>query len=78
MYRPITDGSTTSTRLTDSERDGAVESLTGHVASGRLALDEFDARASMVYSAMTRAELDTIFHDLPATPMLPPAAATAA
>lgn len=72
MYRPIVDDPTPSTRLTDSERNDAVDTLTGHVASGRLALDEFDVRASRVYSATTRADLDTIFDDLPRSESSPP------
>lgn len=64
-YRPISGDSSPATRLTDAQRDRAVERLTSHVASGRLAIDDFDRRAGRVYAAVTQADLDSIFRDLP-------------
>lgn len=64
-YRPISGDSSPTTRLTDAQRDTAVARLTSHVASGRLAIDDFDARAGLVYAAVTQADLDAVFRDLP-------------
>jgi hypothetical protein len=63
-YQPSTSHSPAS-RVSDAERDSAVEALTGHVSTGRLSIDEFDARAARVYSAVTRADLTSVFDDLP-------------
>ncbi|MDJ0395706.1 DUF1707 domain-containing protein [Rhodococcus sp. G-MC3] len=68
--RPTSEKSTL--RLSDAQRDQAVEKLTHHVASGRLAIDEFDIRAAQAYAAVNLSDLDVIFEDLPA---IPPAAA---
>lgn len=65
-YRPMSGEASPNTRLSDAERESAVDRLTGHVASGRLALDEFDARVRQIYAAVTQADLESIFYDLPA------------
>ncbi|KZF11581.1 hypothetical protein A2J03_19230 [Rhodococcus sp. EPR-157] len=65
-YQPMSGGAAPSTRLSDAQRESAVDRLTGHVASGRLALDDFDARARQIYAAVTLADLESIFCDLPA------------
>ncbi|OAK52139.1 hypothetical protein A3K89_24940 [Rhodococcoides kyotonense] len=63
-YQPSTSHSPAS-RVSDAERDSAVEALTGHVSTGRLSIDDFDTRAARVYSAVTRADLTSVFDDLP-------------
>ncbi len=66
-YRPTAGTPTPATRLSDADRDTAVDDLTQHVATGRLELDDFDARSRLVYAAVTRADLDSVFADLPET-----------
>lgn len=51
-------------RAGDSERDATVEQLRGAVGSGRLDLDEFDARAARAYRAETVTELAELTADL--------------
>ncbi len=62
-------------QVSDAERDEAVQSLTTHVATGRLTLDKFDARA---YASVTRGDLAALLADLPsaidAAPISPKAA----
>ncbi|WP_072807057.1 DUF1707 SHOCT-like domain-containing protein [Rhodococcoides yunnanense] len=64
-YQPSTGSPASNSRISDAERDTAVEILTGHVASGRLGIDEFDTRAARAYAAVTRADLTSVFDDLP-------------
>ena len=42
--------------------------LQDHFSQGRLTWTELDERLGVAYSARTRGELDTLFHDLPAAP----------
>lgn len=56
------------TRVSDAEREDIVQSLTTHVASGRLSIDEFDVRAGRAYAAVTQADLHQVLSDLPTTP----------
>jgi len=53
-------------RVSDSERDAALQVLSGHAAEGRLTLDELEERAGRALTAKTRADLATITRDLPA------------
>lgn len=53
-------------RVGDRERNAAMERLGNHFADGYLDVDEFSKRAESAASAKTRAELQTLFADLPA------------
>jgi hypothetical protein len=52
-------------RVSDAERDRALERLREHAASGRLSLDELDDLSGHVLAARTRRELDRALGDLP-------------
>jgi hypothetical protein len=52
-------------RASDGERDAAVTALRDHAAAGRLALDELEERIQAALTATTRADLETLFADLP-------------
>lgn len=52
-------------RLSDAEREEAMEVLSEHVRTGRLDLTEFGDRSARVTSAKTRRELEPVFDDLP-------------
>ena len=54
-----------SLRISDADREAAVEVLAEHYASGRLDKDEFDERSDAVWSAKTQADLAPLFADLP-------------
>jgi hypothetical protein len=57
-------------RLSDAERDAAVERLSEHYAAGRLDKDEFDERSDAVWTAKTGSDLEPVFADLePARPV---------
>lgn len=51
-------------RLTDGDRDAALDRLADHYAAGRLDKDEFDERSDAVWTARTGADLAPIFADL--------------
>jgi uncharacterized membrane protein len=53
-------------RLSDADREAAVDLLGEQYAVGRLSRDEFDERSDAVWSARTRGDLAPIFADLPA------------
>lgn len=55
-------------RLSDAERDEAARLLGEHYASGRLTAEEHEERTAAAYAARTRAELPTLFADLPGGP----------
>lgn len=61
-------------RASDEDRDGVVDQLRAHCASGRLTADELADRAQAAYAARTLGELDALLHDLPqpAQPTLGP------
>lgn len=69
-YTPTHDALGPTSRISDADRDTAVESLTQHVSTGRLGIEEFDARARQTYAAVTRSDLDAVFADLPVAPAL--------
>lgn len=54
-----------SLRLGDSDRNAAIDALSGHYVEGRLTLEEFDERSSGVMSALTFGALDPYFEGLP-------------
>lgn len=52
-------------RLSDAERNEAIEVLSEHVRTGRLDIDEYGTRSARVTAARTRSELVPLFEDLP-------------
>lgn len=52
-------------RLSDDERQDALDALSEHVRTGRLDISEFGDRSSRVTSAGTRGDLIPLFSDLP-------------
>ncbi|MET1015780.1 MAG: DUF1707 domain-containing protein [Leifsonia flava] len=54
-----------SARLSDREREDAVQRLSVARGEGRLTPEEFEARARSARAAVTRGELDPLFADLP-------------
>jgi Domain of unknown function (DUF1707) len=55
-------------RVSQAERDEAVEALRGHAAAGRLEVEELEQRVEEALAARTRAELERPLRDLPAPP----------
>jgi hypothetical protein len=53
-------------RVSDAERDAAVERLSAATGDGRLTLQEFSQRMELATAARTRADLDGLVADLPA------------
>src|ERR1700712_851242 len=53
-------------RLSDAERQSAVDQLGEQFAVGRLTREEFDERSDAVWSAKTQGDLSPLFADLPA------------
>jgi hypothetical protein len=53
-------------RVSDSERQAAVERLRHAHDEGRLDLDEYDRRLAAAYASKTYGDLDSLFLDLPA------------
>ena len=54
-----------SLRLGDSDRNAALDALSGHYVEGRLTLEEFDERSSGVMNAVTFGDLQPYFEGLP-------------
>jgi hypothetical protein len=52
-------------RVSDAERQAAVDALCVAFADGRLELAEYDARVAAAYGAVTYGDLDGLFTDLP-------------
>jgi DUF1707 SHOCT-like domain/Cell wall-active antibiotics response LiaF, C-terminal len=52
-------------RASDADRERVAAQLRGHVADGRLTLDEFSERLDAAYGAKTLGELEAITRDLP-------------
>src|SRR5271166_3493262 len=65
-------------RVSDTERQAAVDRLAEHYADGRLDQAEFDERSGLAMSAKTRADLSALFTDLPETGALAGSAGQAA
>ncbi|WP_327146970.1 DUF1707 SHOCT-like domain-containing protein [Nocardia sp. NBC_01327] len=61
-------------RVSDAERERALQELSRHFSFGRLTAPEFDERTSHVWRADTRRQLAEMFADLPAPPALEPVA----
>ncbi len=55
-------------RASDAERDAAVTELRGHVAEGRLTVEDLDERIAAALAATTRADLAAVTADLPQRP----------
>jgi hypothetical protein len=53
-------------RVSDAERQAAAERLRSAMGEGRLDLTEYDNRLGLAYAAVTYADLDRLFTDLPA------------
>lgn len=62
-------------RVSDAERNQAVEMLRYHTAEGRLTLDEFSERVGLALGARTEADLHQVTADLPAARTPVPASA---
>jgi hypothetical protein len=58
-------------RVSDEQRDGAVEQLREHFTVGRLTEDELSDRVQAAYGAKTSGELQSLMNDLPALPLSP-------
>jgi hypothetical protein len=58
-------------RVSDSERQAAVERLLLAHDEGRLDLDEYDTRLAAAYASVTYGDLDRLFDDLPAAGLAP-------
>jgi hypothetical protein len=60
-------------RVSDAERQAAADRLRGALGEGRLDLTEYDNRLGRAYAAVTYADLDRLFADLPvhAAPPVP-------
>jgi hypothetical protein len=52
-------------RVSDAERQAAVDALRVAFADGRLELAEYDTRVARAYGAVTYGDLDRLFTDLP-------------
>ena len=61
-----------SLRISDADRESAVNLLSEQYALGRLTKDEFDERSDAVWSARTEGDLAPIFADLPVRRSAPP------
>jgi len=62
-------------RIGTAEREEAMALLSRQFSEGRLNPDEFSERSAAVAAAMTRADLEPLFADLPAKPGEIPASA---
>jgi hypothetical protein len=58
-------------RVSDQERERAVQEIQQHFAAGRLTEDELDERVQTAYRAQTQEELNTLRRDLPRLPASP-------
>jgi hypothetical protein len=61
----VSDVSPSQLRVSDSERESALQALGEHMSVGRITLDEYGDRSAKVTAAKTRGELGEIFEDLP-------------
>src|SRR5207244_5479043 len=52
-------------RVSDAERERVVELLKGHLADGRVSMDEFSDRAAEAYASKTVRDLERCLRDLP-------------
>jgi hypothetical protein len=63
-------------RVSDAERQAAAERLRSAMGEGRLDLTEYDTRLGLAYAAVTYADLDRLFTDLPAHSVAAPVVTT--
>jgi Domain of unknown function (DUF1707) len=52
-------------RVGDADRDAVAAQLREHYADGRLTHDELNERLDQTFAAKTKADLNTVMHDLP-------------
>ncbi|MGW7534563.1 DUF1707 SHOCT-like domain-containing protein [Amycolatopsis sp. NPDC054798] len=52
-------------RISDQERESALNALGEHMSAGRIDIDEFGERSARITAAKTRGELGELFVDLP-------------
>ena len=62
------DGVSDDVRIGTAERERAMDLLSRQFAEGRLNPDEFSERSAAIAAAVTRADLDPVFADLPVKP----------
>lgn len=63
-----------SLRVSDAERNAAIDTLSQHLTAGRIDLDEYSTRSALINSARTVADLQAPFADLPGPrPVVSPA-----
>jgi hypothetical protein len=58
-------------RIGTAEREQAMDLLSNQFSEGRLTPDEFSERSAAIAAAVTRADLEPIFADLPTKPGTP-------
>lgn len=58
-------GSSKPIRLSDAERNDAINDLARAVGEGRLSMDEFEERSDDIMRAQTKADLVPVFRDIP-------------
>ncbi|TQL67944.1 uncharacterized protein DUF1707 [Nocardioides albertanoniae] len=61
-------------RVSEAEREEASARLAEHYSTGRLTDDDYYERLDAIWSARVRADLDTLFADLPRSAPQPPQA----
>jgi class 3 adenylate cyclase len=66
METPPSDEGHPVVRISDADRNQAVELLRSHTAEGRLTLDEFSERVGLAFAARDEADLRQVMADLPA------------
>jgi hypothetical protein len=71
MSRAPRDPRDPAVRIGDADREAALSVLAVHFADGRITLTEYDDRCRDAAAALTRRELDALFHDLPTLPNQP-------
>ena len=54
-------------RISDNERQQAMDDLGAHFAAGRLTMDEYEQRISLVAQATMKSDIFPIFDDLPSS-----------
>jgi class 3 adenylate cyclase len=65
MDKPPPDEGYPVVRVSDADRNQAVELLRRHTADGRLTLDEFSERVGLAFGARTQTDLEQVMADLP-------------
>jgi hypothetical protein len=58
--------------VSEQEQEHLIQALHRHFAAGRLDLEQFDARAALLYGAATRAEARAALEGLPLLDATPP------